>query len=249
MPDGINIRVLSCIFRLEEMSSTHVSRWEWTPSYAPTPGDFGREWTPSVCPSPAYTYSDRSSPSHRPAPDCLGFLDDTELNWGRTYNEDTPKSIDYLVEWKVTLNNRILAKDTEQDLVFKPSAYWHQIKEKAEHIVQQKKSCTVASFDQADSDIPWPIEVVMEEYTNWHLAKVSTNNFKDNIQKARDIVLDNCLDLGQLHNPRIGPDFFVKEGVKIGVAYRFVGDTKKWLKQCKRKRYTEDDRNFEDFSG
>lgn len=120
------------------MSSTHVSRWEQTPSYAPTPGDFGRERTPSVCSSPVYTYGDRSSPSHRPAPDCLGFLDDTELNWGRTYNEDTPKSIDYLVE--VTLNNRILAKDTEQDLVFKPSAYWQQIKEKAKHIVQRKKS-------------------------------------------------------------------------------------------------------------
>lgn len=117
-----------------------MSRWEQTPSYAPTPGDFGRERTPSVCSSPVYTYGDRSSPSHRPASDCLGFLDDTELNWGGTYHEDTPKSIDYLVEWKVTLNNRILAKDTEQDLVFKPSAYWQQIKEKAKHIVQRKKS-------------------------------------------------------------------------------------------------------------
>lgn len=139
-PDGVNVRVLSGIFCLEEMSSTHVSRWEWTPLYAPTPGDFGREWTPSVCPSPAYTYSDWSSPSHRPTSDCLGFLDDTKLNWGGTYHEGTPKSIEYLVEWKVTLNNQILAKDTEQDLVFKPSAYWQQIKEKAEHIVQRKKS-------------------------------------------------------------------------------------------------------------
>lgn len=47
----------------------------------------------------------------------------------------------------------------------------------------------IASFDQADSDIPEPIEVAVEEYTNWHLAKVSTNNFKDNIQEARDICL------------------------------------------------------------
>lgn len=122
------------------MSFTHVSRWEQTLSYAPTPGDFGRERTPSVCSSPVYTYGDRSTLSHRPASDRLGFLDDTELNWGGTYHEDTPKSIDYIVEWKVTLNNRILAKDTEQDLVFKPSAYWQQIKEKAKHIVQRKKS-------------------------------------------------------------------------------------------------------------
>ena len=86
-------------------------------------------------------YGDLSSPLHRPASDRLGFLDDTELNQGGTYNEDTPKSINYLIEWKVTLNNQILAKDTEQDLVFKPSAYWKQIEEKVEHIVQWKKFC------------------------------------------------------------------------------------------------------------
>ncbi|PGH29742.1 hypothetical protein GX50_07496 [[Emmonsia] crescens] len=43
------------------------------------------------------------------------------------------------MEWKVTLNNRLLAKDTEQDLTFKLSLYWQQIKEKIEHIVQRKK--------------------------------------------------------------------------------------------------------------
>ena len=120
---------------------TQVSRWEPTPSYAPTPGDFRLERTPSIfCTSPTYTYGDPSSLSHRPASDRLGFLEDTELNRGRTDNDDAPKSINYLIEWKVTINNRILTKDTEQDLVFKPSAYWQQIKEKAEHIVQRKKS-------------------------------------------------------------------------------------------------------------
>lgn len=38
----------------------------------------------------------------------------------------------------MTLNNQILAKNTEQDLVLKPSAYWQQIKEKADHVVQRK---------------------------------------------------------------------------------------------------------------
>ncbi|OJJ65598.1 hypothetical protein ASPBRDRAFT_531819 [Aspergillus brasiliensis CBS 101740] len=94
---------------------------------------------------------------------------------------------------------------------------------------------------QADIDIPGPIEEAVEEYTNWHLAKVSTENFKENIWRARDIVLDNCLDLGQLHNAKIGAEFFVKEGVKIGVAYRFVSDTGKWLSQRKAKAVKEDD--------
>lgn len=81
----------------------------------------------------------------------------------------------------------------------------------------------------------------MEEYTHWHLEQVNTENFKESIRRARDIVLENCLDLGQLHNPKIGADFLVKKGVKIGVAFRFVSDTNKWLNQRKRKRAMDDD--------
>ena len=53
-------------------------------------------------------------------------------------------------------------------------------------------------------------------------------------------MLANCLELSQLRNPKIGAEFFVKEGVKIGAAYKFVSDTSKWLEQRKRKRPTED---------
>lgn len=105
-----------------------------------TPGNFGHEQTPSVsCPSPAYSSGDRSSSSHRPTSDCLGFLEDTELNRRGATQANISESIKYLIEWKVTLNNRFLAKDTEQDLAYKPNTYWRKIKEKAERIVQRKK--------------------------------------------------------------------------------------------------------------
>jgi hypothetical protein len=119
--------------------ATQISGWERTPSYCPTPGDFGRERTSSVaCPSP--TDGDRTSPLHRPVLDRLGFLECTQVNPGVSDNGDTPESIKYVIEWKVTLNNRVLAKDTEQDLVFQPSLYWQKIKEKAERIMEQKKA-------------------------------------------------------------------------------------------------------------
>lgn len=36
------------------------------------------------------------------------------------------------------LNDRVLAKDTEQDLDSAPSSYWQQIKQKAERVLRQK---------------------------------------------------------------------------------------------------------------
>lgn len=49
------------------------------------------------------------------------------------------------------------------------------------------------------------------------IAKVNTQNFKTNIRKAREVVLANCLDLSQLQNSKIGAEFLVREGVKIGL--------------------------------
>jgi hypothetical protein len=45
---------------------------------------------------------------------------------------------------------------------------------------------------------------------------------KENIKKARDIALDNCLDISQIRGD--SPDFFV-QGEAIGLACRSVGHT------------------------
>jgi hypothetical protein len=71
-------------------------------------------------------------------------------------------------------------------------------------------------------DIPGLLEVAIEEYTDWHLSRVGTESFKENIKKSCDIALDNCLDLKQICGEN--PDFFVKQVAKIGTARRFVAD-------------------------
>lgn len=81
---------------------------------------------------------------------------------------------------------------------------------------------------QADSiDIPGSLEEVVE-YSNWQLSRVNTELFRDNIKKARDITLENCLDIKQIRD-EIDLEFFVKQGVKIGVARKFVNEINLWV--------------------
>ena len=49
----------------------------------------------------------------------------TDWDPDRTYDEDPPIYIHYSIEWKIAVNNRaIMPKNTEQDLVLEPAAYW-----------------------------------------------------------------------------------------------------------------------------
>lgn len=92
---------------------------------------------------------------------------------------------------------------------------------------------------ESSIDIPGLLDVAVQDYTNWHLSRVRAEVFKENIRKARDVTLGHCLDLKQIHD-HIDPDFFVKEGVKIGVARRFVSDITLWIKHCDQGKASED---------
>ncbi|KAL2005532.1 hypothetical protein VTN00DRAFT_2743 [Thermoascus crustaceus] len=88
-------------------------------------------------------------------------------------------------------------------------------------------------------EIPGPLEDAVEECTNWQLSWVNTEIFTDNIERARDIVLENCLDLNQILH-KIDPNFFIKQGMKIGVAHRFVRDITLWLERHKQEKDSDD---------
>jgi hypothetical protein len=74
------------------------------------------------------------------------------------------------------------------------------------------------------------LDVAVEEYTEWQQSRVSNETFRDHINKARDVTLENCLDLMQIYEDQ-DPSFFVKHGVKVGAARRFVSDIGLWVKR------------------
>ena len=69
----------------------------------------------------------------------LGFLPLAEWDEYNSYEEDIPSRLRYSIEWKVAVNNRVVAKETEQDIVLVPAAYWHMyLKPKVEKLSSKK---------------------------------------------------------------------------------------------------------------
>ncbi|CAG5189807.1 uncharacterized protein ALTATR162_LOCUS12088 [Alternaria atra] len=97
----------------------------------------------------------------RPLSGKLELLSLDEWNENETYDEEPPTCVHYSIEWKVTLNNKLLSKDTEPDLVLAPRFYWSLfLREKLERLLQKKlppmtersKRDLTKRFDEMDVD-------------------------------------------------------------------------------------------------
>ena len=79
-------------------------------------------------------------------------------------------------------------------------------------------------------DIHGFLDVAVEEYSDWQQSRVRREDQKNEIRKLCSIALDHGLDLQQLYDDQ-DPGFFVKEGVKVGIAQRFIRDIQYWVQQ------------------
>jgi hypothetical protein len=79
-------------------------------------------------------------------------------------------------------------------------------------------------------DIHGFLDVAVEEYSDWQQSRVRREDQKNEIRKLCSIALDHGLDLQQLYDDQ-DPSFFVKEGVKVGIARRFIRDIQYWVQQ------------------
>ena len=52
---------------------------------------------------------------------------------------------------------------------------------------------------------------------------------------ARNVALENCLNLRQIHKDQ-DSGVFISQGVKVSAARRFVGEIKSWLEERGKRR-------------
>lgn len=91
--------------------------------------DWSRDGTDQPCdgPSPRRQSARPVRSQLRPARKTLPFVPYADWSPGQPYDEQLPPSyMHYVMEWKLTLNKRVVAKQTEDDLVLAPSDFWNE---------------------------------------------------------------------------------------------------------------------------
>jgi hypothetical protein len=81
-------------------------------------------------------------------------------------------------------------------------------------------------------DIPGLRDTAVREYSEWQQSRVGDKLLKDEFQKACDAILMEGLDLELVHEDQ-DTEYLVRNGVKRGIARRFVRDIGPWAKRYK----------------
>ena len=79
-------------------------------------------------------------------------------------------------------------------------------------------------------EVPGMLDTAVELYSEWQQSRVGDKAQKADIRRVCEVALRNGLDLQQIFEDK-DPDLFIKEGVSIGVARRFVRDIEYWVQQ------------------
>ncbi|KAF3031308.1 hypothetical protein E8E12_000474 [Didymella heteroderae] len=171
----------------------------------------------SPCPTVAYQESiaddlrrDACSVEHaRPLSGKLELLDLDEWNENETYDEEPPTCLHYSIEWKVTLNNKVLSRDTEPDLVLAPRFYWSLfLRDKLEKLLQKKlppskrvacedTNVVVSVTERSKRDLTKRFD---EMDVDWFLVERQLTQWGESFRAGKKLRVDvtfNYVELGQ----------------------------------------------------
>ncbi|KAJ8098652.1 hypothetical protein POJ06DRAFT_138643 [Lipomyces tetrasporus] len=95
--------------------------WEQNSQYAPNTWILRQSPPPpppvlpfALSPSPSYIPEDGFESVNQPRPATLKLLQLSDWEEGKVYDEHPPSCIHYLIEWRVAVNKRVVARDTEK---------------------------------------------------------------------------------------------------------------------------------------
>ena len=95
-----------------------------------------------------------------------------------------------------------------------------------------KRDCSAENV-VSHLNIPGPRDVAVRKYAEWQQMQVQDVLWKNEVRKACNTVLAECLDLEQLYQDH-DAEFLIQKGIKRGIARRFVSDIDTWVKRLKR---------------
>jgi hypothetical protein len=145
----------------------------------------------------------------RPHSGKLELLSLDEWNENETYDEEPPTCLHYSIEWKVTLNNKVLAKDTEPDLVLAPRFYWSLfLRDKLEKLLQKKlppskrvacedTNVVVSVTERSKRDLTKRFD---EKDVDWFLVERQLSQWSESFRAGKKLRVDmsfNYVEIGQ----------------------------------------------------
>lgn len=145
----------------------------------------------------------------RPHSGKLELLNLDEWNENETYDEEPPTCLHYSIEWKVTLNNKLLSKDTEPDLVLAPRFYWSLfLRDKLEKLLRKKLSpskrvtcedtnVVVSVTERSKRDLTKRFD---ELDVDWFLVERQLSQWSESFRAGKKLRVDvsfNYVELGQ----------------------------------------------------
>src|SRR6266516_1907940 len=75
----------------------------------------------------------------------------------------------------------------------------------------------------------------LEEYCNWGLTQVKSDRWRNALQIANTVAIDQFLELNTiLQHPEIVAKLMVKNGVQPGIALQIVSNIRKFLQETKK---------------
>jgi len=171
----------------------------------------GEESESQICDAISNNRAARGCPPSqlRPARKTLPFVPFADWVPGQSYEEQPPFCMHYIMEWKLTVNKRVTAKQTEDDLVVAPSDFWkNKLSSQVADIVNSRGNPCIAEVttivlsvnDRSEQDITkyfkeleidWA--VVEKQLQSWsHLLRIGKTlrikvsfNYMDNGKTGR----------------------------------------------------------------